>query len=117
MSSLGAVQDSWIPLAATRADKFVGAPGAVAMVAVGTGVSVAGMGLLVAVGIGELVADGTGVSVGTGVLVAGGVHCQTSVLAGTGTTAECRAIIMACRAQVLGCRLATRSINVSVLAD
>lgn len=73
-------------MAATRADKFVGFPGAVAMVAVGTGVSVGGMGVLVAVDIGVLVADGTGVSVGTGVLVAGGVHFQTSVLAGTGTT-------------------------------
>ena len=67
-------------MAATRADKFVGFPGAVAMVAVGTGVSVGGMGVLVAVDIGVLVADGTGV------LVAGGVHFQTSVLAGTGTT-------------------------------
>ena len=59
-------------MAATRADKFVGIPGAVAMVAVGTGVSVGGMGVLVAVDTGVLVADGTGVSVGgTGVWVGG----------------------------------------------
>ena len=72
MSSLGAVQVSRIPLTLMRADKFVGIPGAVAMVAVGTGVSVGGMGVLVAVDTGVLVADGTGVSVGgTGVWVGG----------------------------------------------